>query len=208
MVKSSQAIAARLRAGQLVILESTTYPGTTRNVVLPILEETKLKAGHDFFLAFSPEREDPGNPNFSAPTIPKVVGGLEPQSLELAAALYGQVMVQVVRVSSPEVAEACKILENTYRAVNIALVNELKTLYDRMGISIWEVIDAAKTKPFGFQAFYPGPGLGGALHPDRSILPDLGRPQVWHDHPLHRAGRRDQYLDARLRHRQGRRRAQ
>jgi UDP-N-acetyl-D-glucosamine dehydrogenase len=165
VIKSSQAIAARLRPGQLVILESTTYPGTTRQVVLPILEGKELKAGRDFFLAFSPEREDPGNPHFSATKIPKVVGGLEPQSLELAAALYGQVMVQVVRVSSPEVAEACKILENTYRAVNIALVNELKTLYDRMGINIWEVIEAAKTKPFGFQAFYPGPGLGGHCIP-------------------------------------------
>jgi len=165
VIRSSQAIAARLRPGQLVILESTTYPGTTRKVVLPILETKELKAGRDFFLAFSPEREDPGNLHFSAPKIPKVVGGLEPQSLELAAALYGQVMVQVVRVSSPEVAEACKILENTYRAVNIALVNELKTLYDRMGINIWEVIEAAKTKPFGFQAFYPGPGLGGHCIP-------------------------------------------
>jgi UDP-N-acetyl-D-glucosamine dehydrogenase len=165
VIKSSRAIAERLCPGQLVILESTTYPGTTRQVVLPILEVNKLKAGRDFFLAFSPEREDPGNPDFSATKIPKVVGGLEPQSLELAAALYGQVMVQVVRVSSPEVAEACKILENTYRAVNIALVNELKILYDRMGINIWEVIEAAKTKPFGFQAFYPGPGLGGHCIP-------------------------------------------
>jgi UDP-N-acetyl-D-glucosamine dehydrogenase len=165
VIKSSRAIAARLRPGQLVILESTTYPGTTRGVVLPILETNELKAGRDFFLAFSPEREDPGNPHFSAPTIPKVVGGLDPASLELASALYGQVVVQVVRVSSPEVAEACKILENTYRAVNIALVNELKTLYDRMGINIWEVIEAAKTKPFGFQAFYPGPGLGGHCIP-------------------------------------------
>ena len=165
VIKSAEAIAERLRPGQLVILESTTYPGTTRQVVLPILEARGLKAGRDFFLAFSPEREDPGNPDFSAPTIPKVVGGLDPSSLELAATLYGQVVVNVVRVSSPEVAEACKILENTYRAVNIALVNELKVLYDRMGINIWEVIDAAKTKPFGFQAFYPGPGLGGHCIP-------------------------------------------
>jgi UDP-N-acetyl-D-glucosamine dehydrogenase len=165
VIKASRAIAARLRPGQLVILESTTYPGTTRQVVLPILEANELKVGRDFFLAFSPEREDPGNPDFSATKIPKVVGGLEPQSLDLAAALYGQVMVRVIRVSSPEVAEASKILENTYRAVNIALVNELKTLYDRMGINIWEVIEAAKTKPFGFQAFYPGPGLGGHCIP-------------------------------------------
>lgn len=165
IIASAQAIAERLRPGQLVVLESTTYPGTTRDVVLPILEKGGLKAGEDFFLAFSPEREDPGNPNFSAPTIPKVVGGLEAKSLELAASLYGQVVVSVVKVSSPEVAEACKILENTYRAINIALVNELKLLYDKMGIDVWEVIDAAKSKPFGFQAFYPGPGLGGHCIP-------------------------------------------
>ncbi len=165
IVNSAKAIAARLRPGQLVVLESTTYPGTTRDVVLPLLEAAGLRAGVDFFLAFSPEREDPGNPDFSAHTIPKVVGGLEPRSLELAAALYGKVMVEVVAVSTTEVAEACKILENTYRAVNIALVNELKVLYDRMGIDVWEVIAAAKTKPFGFQAFYPGPGLGGHCIP-------------------------------------------
>lgn len=165
IVSSATAIAERLRPGQIVILESTTYPGTTRDVVLPILEKGGLKAGRDFFLAFSPEREDPGNPNFSAPTIPKVVGGLEPRSLEIAAMLYGQVVVRVEKVSSPEVAEACKILENTYRAVNIALVNELKILYDKMGIDVWEVIEAAKSKPFGFQAFYPGPGLGGHCIP-------------------------------------------
>jgi UDP-N-acetyl-D-glucosamine dehydrogenase len=165
IVKSAESIAKTLRHGQLVVLESTTYPGTTRDVVLPILEKDGLKAGSDFFLAFSPEREDPGNPNFSAPTIPKVVGGLEPMSLELAATLYGQVVVRVEQVSSCEVAEACKILENTYRAINIALVNELKMLYDRMGIDVWEVIEAAKSKPFGFQAFYPGPGLGGHCIP-------------------------------------------
>jgi UDP-N-acetyl-D-glucosamine dehydrogenase len=165
VVASTRAIAATLRAGQLVVLESTTYPGTTRDVVLPILEKDGLRAGVDFFLAFSPEREDPGNPTFSAPTIPKVVGGLDPASLEVARALYGRVVVRVVPVSGPEVAEACKILENTYRAVNIALVNELKVLFDRMGIDVWEVIEAAKTKPFGFQAFYPGPGLGGHCIP-------------------------------------------
>jgi UDP-N-acetyl-D-glucosamine dehydrogenase len=165
IINSMKAVAAVLRPGQLVVLESTTYPGTTRDVVRPILEESGLKIGTDFFLAFSPEREDPGNPGHSGPTIPKVVGGVDPWSQELAAALYGQVVVSVVRVSSPEVAEACKILENTYRAVNIALVNELKVLYDRMGIDVWEVIDAAKTKPFGFQAFYPGPGLGGHCIP-------------------------------------------
>jgi UDP-N-acetyl-D-glucosamine dehydrogenase len=165
IVKSAEAIAARLRSGQLIVLESTTYPGTTREVVLPLLTAGGLEPGRDFFLAFSPEREDPGNPQFSAPTIPKVVGGLEVASLELAAALYAKVIVKVVSVSSPEVAEACKILENTYRAINIALVNELKVLYDRMGINVWEVIEAAKSKPFGFQAFYPGPGLGGHCIP-------------------------------------------
>ena len=165
IVNSAKAITLRLRPGQLVVLESTTYPSTTRDVVLPLLVATGLKPGVDFFLAFSPEREDPGNPQFSAATIPKVVGGLDPASLELAIALYRQVVVQVVPVSSPEVAEACKILENTYRAVNIALVNELKIIYSKMGIDIWEVIDAAKSKPFGFQAFYPGPGLGGHCIP-------------------------------------------
>ena len=165
IVKSTQAIARRLRPGHLIVLESTTYPGTTRQVVLPLLTATGMEPGHDFFLAFSPEREDPGNPQFSAPTIPKVVGGLDPASLELATAIYGKVVVQVIPVSSPEVAEACKILENTYRAINIALVNELKVLYDRMGINVWEVIDAARSKPFGFQAFYPGPGLGGHCIP-------------------------------------------
>jgi UDP-N-acetyl-D-glucosamine dehydrogenase len=165
VVNSSRSIAARLRPGQLVVLESTTYPGTTREVVLPLLAGGGLVPGVDFFLAFSPEREDPGNPQFSAPTIPKVVGGLDPASLELAAALYARVVVRVVPVSSVEVAEACKILENTYRAINIALVNELKVIYSRMGIDVWEVIDAAKTKPFGFQAFYPGPGLGGHCIP-------------------------------------------
>lgn len=163
--KSAEAIAATLRAGQLVVLESTTYPGTTRRVVMPILEKKGLAAGKDFFLAFSPEREDPGNKNFSAPTIPKVVGGIDPVSGFLANALYAKVVKKTVPVGSAEVAEASKILENTYRAVNIALVNELKMLYDKMGIDVWEVIEAAKTKPFGYQAFYPGPGLGGHCIP-------------------------------------------
>lgn len=165
VVNSTRAIAEHLAPGRLVVLESTTYPGTTREVVLPILEARGLRPGEDFFLAYSPEREDPGNPVYSAPTIPKVVGGLDPASLELASALYAKIVVGVVPVSSPEVAEACKILENTYRSINIALVNELKLLYDRMGVDVWEVIDAAKTKPFGFQAFYPGPGLGGHCIP-------------------------------------------
>jgi len=165
VVNSAHAIAAKLRAGQLIVLESTTYPTTTRNVVLPVLERGGLTAGRDFFLAFSPEREDPGNATFSVTSIPKVVGGLDEASGDVACALYSAVVPNVVRVSTPEVAEACKILENTYRAINIALVNEMKVLYDRMGIDVWEVIDAAKTKPFGFQAFYPGPGLGGHCIP-------------------------------------------
>jgi UDP-N-acetyl-D-glucosamine dehydrogenase len=165
VVNSARAIRESLRPGQLVVLESTTYPGTTRDVVLPVLEETGLVAGEDFFLAFSPEREDPGNAHFQTTTIPKVVGGLDAASQELAMALYRNVIQNVVPVLSCEVAEACKILENTYRAVNIALVNELKVLFSRMGIDVWEVIEAAKTKPFGFQAFYPGPGLGGHCIP-------------------------------------------
>jgi UDP-N-acetyl-D-glucosamine dehydrogenase len=165
VVNSAHAISAKLRKGQLVVLESTTYPTTTRNVVLPVLERGDLQAGRDFFLAFSPEREDPGNSTYSVNSIPKVVGGLDDASGDAACALYGCVVPKVVRVSTPEVAEACKILENTYRAINIALVNEMKVLYDRMGIDIWEVIDAARTKPFGFQAFYPGPGLGGHCIP-------------------------------------------
>ncbi|WP_417386562.1 nucleotide sugar dehydrogenase [Gimesia sp.] len=163
--KTTEAIAASLRPGQLVVLESTTYPTTTRDVMLPILDATGLKVGEDYFLAYSPEREDPGNPDFSAAGIPKVVGGIDENSLRIAAALYEHAVVNVIQVSSVEIAEACKILENTYRAVNIAMVNELKTLFDRMNIDVWEVIDAAKTKPFGFQAFYPGPGLGGHCIP-------------------------------------------
>jgi UDP-N-acetyl-D-glucosamine dehydrogenase len=162
---TARSIAKTLRPGQLVVLESTTHPTTTRTNVLPVLEATGLKCGTDYFLAFSPEREDPGNPHFQAATIPKVVGGFDDASAELACAMYAHAVVKAIRVSSLEVAEACKILENTYRAVNIALVNELKILYDKLGIDVWEVIDAAKTKPFGFQAFYPGPGLGGHCIP-------------------------------------------
>jgi UDP-N-acetyl-D-glucosamine dehydrogenase len=165
IVNTAQRMRPHLRAGQLVVLESTTYPGTTEDLVRPILEESGLKAGRDFFLAFSPEREDPGNKKFSTRTIPKVVGGVNALSRDLAVALYTPVVEGVVPVSSTGVAEACKILENTYRAVNIALVNELKVVFERMGIDVWEVIAAAKTKPFGFQAFYPGPGLGGHCIP-------------------------------------------
>jgi len=162
---TARQIATVLRPAQLIVLESTTYPGTTRDVVLPILSATGLTVGKDFFLAFSPEREDPGNADYTAHTIPKVVGGIEPNSCQLAEILYGQAVVRVIPVSNCEVAEACKILENTYRSVNIAMANELKMLFDRLGIDVWEVIDAAKTKPFGFQAFYPGPGLGGHCIP-------------------------------------------
>jgi UDP-N-acetyl-D-glucosamine dehydrogenase len=175
---TAKAISAVLRPGQLVILESTTYPTTTRDVILPILNESGLAAGSDFFVAYSPEREDPGNPDYSAAGIPKVVGGIDATSSRLAEALYSHAIVKVIPVASPEIAEACKILENTYRAVNIALVNELKMLFDRMGIDVWDVVDAAKTKPFGFQAFYPGPGLGGHCIPiDPFYLTWLARKQ-------------------------------
>lgn len=163
--ETGKAIRRHLRPGQLVVLESTTYPGTTEDLLRPILETSGLKAGRDFFLAYSPEREDPGNRDFATRNIPKVVGGLDATSGSLALALYEPVVDGVVPVSGTRVAEACKILENTYRAVNIALVNELKVVFDRMGIDVWEVIEAAKTKPFGFQPFYPGPGLGGHCIP-------------------------------------------
>ena len=162
---TAHAIAKKLRKGQLVVLESTTYPGTTREVMLPILEQSGLKIGKDFFLAFSPEREDPGRTDYSTKTIPKVVGGYDKPSLDAAVAVYEQAIDHVVPVSTCEAAEAAKILENTYRCVNIALVNELKVLFDRMGIDVWEVSRAASTKPFGFTAFYPGPGLGGHCIP-------------------------------------------
>ena len=163
--KTTDDIAKTLRAGQLIILESSTYPGTTREVMLPRLEARGLKCGKDFFLAYSPEREDPGRKDHNTQTIPKLVGGIEKQSGELATALYRRAIKQVIPVSSAEVAEAAKILENTYRAINIALVNEMKVVLSAMGIDVWEVIAAASTKPFGFQAFYPGPGLGGHCIP-------------------------------------------
>lgn len=165
VVKTAQAISQHLRKGQLVVLESTTYPGTTREVVLPELEKSGLKVGKDFLLAYSPEREDPGRTDFDTVTIPKVVGGFDPPSLDAAAALYGCAVKHVVPVESCEIAEAAKILENCYRCINIAFINELKIILDRMGIDVWKVIEAAKTKPFGFQAFYPGPGLGGHCIP-------------------------------------------
>jgi len=171
VVKAVEAVAATLKKGQLVILESTTYPGTTDEVVQPMLEAKGLRADVDFLLAFSPERVDPGNTQFSTKSIPKVVGGVGPASTEAAAALYGAVVSSVVQVSSTRVAEMVKLLENTFRAVNIGLVNEIALMCRKMDIGVWEVIDAAKTKPFGFMPFYPGPGLGGHCIPiDPSYL--------------------------------------
>ncbi len=170
-VENSAKITAQyLRMGQLVVLESSTYPGTTDEILLPLLENAgksgqKFVVGKDFFLAFSPEREDPNNPNYNTATIPKVVGGMTADCLEVACAVYDQIIVKTVPVSSPRAAEATKLLENIYRAINIALVNELKMVFDKMDIDVWEVIDAAATKPFGYNAFYPGPGLGGHCIP-------------------------------------------
>jgi UDP-N-acetyl-D-glucosamine dehydrogenase len=166
VVNTTEAIGKKLRKGQLVVLESTTYPGTTDEVMRPLLEKLSgLKSGSDFFLAFSPEREDPGNPDFGTSTIPKVVGGDGADAMAMADALYRNLVIRTVPVSSTATAEAVKLTENIFRSVNIALVNELKQVYSAMGIDVWEVIDAAKTKPFGFMAFYPGPGLGGHCIP-------------------------------------------
>ena len=166
---TAKTIAKYLRKGQLVVLESTTYPGTTEELLLPIFEnagkKNKFKVGNDFYLAFSPEREDPNNPDFTTAEIPKIIGGVTPECLKVAKALYDQVIIKTVPVSSPRAAEATKLLENIYRSVNIALVNELKMVFDKMDIDVWEVIAAASTKPFGFKAFYPGPGLGGHCIP-------------------------------------------
>jgi len=163
--KTAREIAKRLQRGQLVVLESTTYPGTTDGEVLPLLEESGLRCPADFLLAFSPEREDPGRKSHTTKSIPKVVGGIDPKSTEAATALYRAALDQVVPVSTARVAESAKLLENIFRSVNIALVNELKVIFEKMGIDVWEVIRAAETKPFGFMAFYPGPGLGGHCIP-------------------------------------------
>src|SRR5438477_2172093 len=165
IVAAADAIAKVIRSGQLIILESTTYPGTTEEVVLPALEAGGLKAGQDFFLAFSPERVDPGNPDFSTKNIPKVVGGVTPRCARLAALLYGACLANIVVVSSTRVAEMVKLLENTFRSVNIALANEIALMCSHMKINVWEVIKAASSKPFGFMPFYPGPGLGGHCIP-------------------------------------------
>src|SRR5205809_3475015 len=165
VVRALEHVAAALRPGQLVILESTTYPGTTDEVALPMLEARGLVADRDFFLAFSPERVDPGNQQYTTRNIPKIVGGYGPSSAEAATALYAQVVSTVIPVSSTRVAEMVKLLENTFRAVNIGLVNEIAQMCHKLDIDVWEVIDAAKTKPFGFMPFYPGPGLGGHCIP-------------------------------------------
>lgn len=162
---TASAIASALKPGQVISLESTTYPETTRKALLPLFESKGMRAGKDFYLIFSPEREDPGNKDYDIKKIPKIVGGITEECLKIGVCLYSSVVDKVIPVSSCEVAEATKLLENIYRAVNIALVNELKMLFDRMGIDVWEVIEAAKTKPFGFKAFYPGPGLGGHCIP-------------------------------------------
>ena len=162
---ATRLVAAHLRPGQLVVLESTSYPGTTRTVMRPILEGTGLRCGRDFFLAHAPEREDPGNARHPTASIPRVVGGIDPPSLDLALALYGAFVARTVPVASADLAEAVKLTENTFRAVNIALMNELKLVFEPMGIDIWEVIEAARTKPFGFMPFFPGPGLGGHCIP-------------------------------------------
>ncbi len=165
IILTCEAIAPHLRKNQLVVLESTTYPGTTEEVMVPILERGGLKVDKDFFVAFSPEREDPNNPSYTTETIPKVVGSTSPDGLAVADLLYKQIVVKTVPVSSVKVAEATKLMENIFRAVNIALVNELKVTFMKMGIDVWEVVEAAKTKPFGFMPFYPGPGLGGHCIP-------------------------------------------
>jgi len=181
VINESETVSRYLQKGQLVVLESTTYPGTTREVMLPILERSGLKAGRDFYLAFSPERTDPGSKNYNIQNTPKVVGGIDPKSTKFATLLYSQIVERVVPVSSPEVAEMTKVFENVFRSVNIALVNELAHLCENMGLSIWEVIDAAATKPFGYMPFYPGPGIGGHCIPlDPYYLANKAREYDFH----------------------------
>jgi UDP-N-acetyl-D-glucosamine dehydrogenase len=165
VISESEVVSRYLQRGQLVVLESTTYPGTTREVMLPILERSGLKVGRDFYLAFSPERTDPGSKNYNVRNTPKVVGGVDPKSTKLATLLYSKIVDRVVPVSCPEAAEMTKVFENVFRSVNIALVNELAHLCEKMGLSVWEVIDAASTKPYGYMPFYPGPGIGGHCIP-------------------------------------------
>jgi len=169
IIDATEKVSRYLKKGQIIILESTTYPGTTEEVVLPMLEKTGLKGGKDFFLAFSPERIDPGNTQYTTRNIPKVVGGINPESTDLVYTLYHQIVEEVIPVSSTKVAEMVKLLENTFRAVNIGLINEFALLCDKLNVDVWEVISAAKTKPFGFMAFYPGPGIGGHCIPSDPI---------------------------------------
>ena len=190
------------------MLESTTYPGTTREELLPILEQSGLEVGKDFLLAFSPERVDPGRTDWTTKNTPKIVGGLTPACTERACALYGRALDTVVPVSSPEAAELTKLLENIFRSVNIALVNELAQLCDRMGVDVWEVVEAAATKPFGFMSFKPGPGPRRPLPPRRSLLPLLEGARVRLLHGVHRARRQDQREHALLLPREDRPRAQ
>lgn len=195
VVRSTEQIRDCLRPGQLVVLESTTWPGTTEEVLAPLLAERGFALGREVFVAFSPEREDPGNPSFTTTTIPKVVAGMDPVSGDLAQALYDSVVARTVRVSSTQVAEAAKLTENIFRAVNIALVNELKVVYDRMGIDVWEVLDAAATKPFGFLRFNPGPGWGGHCIPlDPFYLSWKAREHGVTPHFIERAGEVNRHM--------------
>ena len=209
ILETGRAIAPHLQKGTLVVLESTTYPGTTDEDLREVLEVgSGLNAGADFHLAFSPEREDPGNPDSKVASIPKVIGGFTPACLEKAKALYSKAIKTIVPVSSCRAAEATKLLENIFRGVNIALVNELKLVYGAMGIDVWEVIAAARTKPFGFMPFYPGPGLGGHCIPIDPFYLTWKAREVRPDHAFYRAGGRDQHGDAAARHRTDRRGSQ
>ncbi len=208
LVGSGMSLAGVLQHGQLIVLESTTYPGTTRERFVPLLEESGLKAGRDFHVAFSPERVDPGRTDYTLRNTPKVVGGLTDACRERALAMYSEVCDALVPVSTLEAAELTKLLENIFRTVNIALVNELAMLCDRMAIDIWEVVDAASTKPYGFMRFEPGPGHGRPLPARRPVLPGVARPRVRHAHRVHRARRRGQPADAVLLRRQDHRRAE
>ena len=188
VVNAAEHAAATLRPEQLIVLESTTYPGTTEELLLPMFERTGLRAGSDFFLAFSPERIDPGNPRFTVRNTPKVLGGVTPRCTEVASALYGAAVETIVPVSSAKVAEMVKLFENTFRAVNIGMANELAEMSNVLGVDVWEIVDAAATKPFGFLPFYPGPGLGGHCIPIRSALSRLEAPLAELSGALHRAG--------------------
>ncbi|MFU0800614.1 MAG: nucleotide sugar dehydrogenase [Xylanivirga thermophila] len=196
VISSTREIAKRLHPGMLIVLESTTYPGTTEEVVKPILEETGLRCGKDFFLAFSPERVDPGNRHYNTKNTPKVVGGCTEECTEIAAAMYRNVLEgEIFKVSSPRVAEMEKILENTFRNINIALANEMAVLCNKMGIDVWEVIDAASTKPYGFMPFYPGPGLGGHCIPiDPFYLTWKAREYDYHTRLIELAGEINNYM--------------